>query len=270
MSTTSSGYDSSPHGSLSSLTSSEVFAEETQSLNDGGLRKSATLPRFDDMQEQVKHTGSSPIIPRSHSVTSMAHYMHELEMSGSTSQSDGKKPYPSFQQNGKSSSVSSLPGKVSPIPAPRKISRNIPPGTSPKTSPRELKAVSKDLERFNSEAENLDDDANQSSSDSPTDYESTESGVELNKRSLSPRERKATNPSKRSSKEVDESEDLLDRFRNSRLYRAVYSYVSSEDGEVSFDAGDEVEVIQRSDNGWWLVRTVNELGWGPSNFLTAC
>ena len=39
------------------------------------------------------------------------------------------------------------------------------------------------------------------------------------------------------------------------------------DGEVTFREGDEVEVIQRSENGWWLVRTSEELGWGPSNYL---
>ena len=52
-----------------------------------------------------------------------------------------------------------------------------------------------------------------------------------------------------------------------RFYRAMYSYNSQDDGEVAFREGDEVEVIQRSENGWWLVRTSEELGWGPSNFL---
>ena len=52
-----------------------------------------------------------------------------------------------------------------------------------------------------------------------------------------------------------------------RFYRAMYPYESAEDGEVAFREGDEVEVIRRSENGWWLVRTSEELGWGPSNFL---
>ena len=52
-----------------------------------------------------------------------------------------------------------------------------------------------------------------------------------------------------------------------RFYRAIYTYNSQEDGEVAFREGDEVEVIRRSENGWWLVRTSEELGWGPSNFL---
>jgi len=47
----------------------------------------------------------------------------------------------------------------------------------------------------------------------------------------------------------------------------MYTYNSQDDGEVAFREGDEVEVIQRSENGWWLVRTSEELGWGPSNFL---
>ena len=52
-----------------------------------------------------------------------------------------------------------------------------------------------------------------------------------------------------------------------RFYRAMYTYNSQDDGEVAFREGDEVEVIQRSENGWWLVRTPEKLGWGPSNFL---
>ena len=52
-----------------------------------------------------------------------------------------------------------------------------------------------------------------------------------------------------------------------RFYRAMYTYDSADDGEVAFREGDEVEVIQRSENGWWLVRTSEKVGWGPSNFL---
>jgi len=52
-----------------------------------------------------------------------------------------------------------------------------------------------------------------------------------------------------------------------RFYRAMYTYDSTDDGEVAFREGDEVEVIQRSENGWWLVRTSEKVGWGPSNFL---
>ena len=52
-----------------------------------------------------------------------------------------------------------------------------------------------------------------------------------------------------------------------RFYRAMYPYESEVDGEVAFREGDEVEVIQRSDSGWWLVRTSEKVGWGPSNFL---
>jgi len=52
-----------------------------------------------------------------------------------------------------------------------------------------------------------------------------------------------------------------------RFYRAMYTYDSTDDGEVAFREGDEVEVIQRSENGWWLLRTSETVGWGPSNFL---
>ncbi len=29
----------------------------------------------------------------------------------------------------------------------------------------------------------------------------------------------------------------------------------------------EVEVLEKSGNGWWLVRIKNELGWAPSTYL---
>lgn len=64
-----------------------------------------------------------------------------------------------------------------------------------------------------------------------------------------------------------QDENQKENIANSRLYRAMYTYISQEDGEVTFIEGDEVELIQQSENGWWLVRTSEELGWGPSNFL---
>ena len=51
------------------------------------------------------------------------------------------------------------------------------------------------------------------------------------------------------------------------FYRAMYSYESAGDGEVALREGDEVGVIQRSENGSWLVRTSEKVGWGPSNYL---
>lgn len=195
----SSGYESSPNGSLSSLVSSDVFAEE-QSTN--GIKKCATLPRFDNIEDNMPVSQPSPGMPRSKSVTSMEHYKNEMELSLNGISSTGKK---------------SSSGRSSPIPSKRKISTNRRSplaGSPPK--------------------------GRDSGSISPS--------------KMSPRE---------SSSEIENEENIA----NSRLYRAMHTYISQDDGEVTFNEGDEVEVIQKSENGWWLVRTSEELGWGPSNFL---
>jgi len=70
-----------------------------------------------------------------------------------------------------------------------------------------------------------------------------------------------------SNSEINNESDQNESTACQRFYRAMYSYDSAGDGEVAFREGDEVEVIQRSENGWWLVRTSEKVGWGPSNFL---
>ena len=195
----SSGYESSPSGSLSSLVSPDVFAEE-QSTN--VIKKCATLPRFDNIEANMPMSHPSNGMPRSKSVTSMEHYKNEMELS----------------LNGISSKVTkSSSGRSSPIPSKRKISTNRRSplaGSPPK--------------------------GRDSGSISPS--------------KMSPRE---------SNSEIENEENIA----NSRLYRAIHTYISQDDGEVTLTEGDEVEVIQKSENGWWLVRTSEELGWGPSNFL---
>ena len=50
-------------------------------------------------------------------------------------------------------------------------------------------------------------------------------------------------------------------------YQAIYTYISQEKNEISINEGDIVEVLQRCSNGWWLLVSNNQLGWGPSNYL---
>lgn len=38
------------------------------------------------------------------------------------------------------------------------------------------------------------------------------------------------------------------------MYRAVRNYTAKKEDEVSVHIGSVVEVLQRSDDGWWLVR----------------
>lgn len=51
------------------------------------------------------------------------------------------------------------------------------------------------------------------------------------------------------------------------LYHAVRNYTSENDDEVSMHIGSVVEVLQKSDNGWWLIRNKGKAGYVPSMYL---
>uniref|UniRef100_A0AAQ5YCS8 NADPH oxidase organizer 1b n=1 Tax=Amphiprion ocellaris TaxID=80972 RepID=A0AAQ5YCS8_AMPOC len=51
------------------------------------------------------------------------------------------------------------------------------------------------------------------------------------------------------------------------LYCAVKSYSTKKDDEVSVSIGTVVEVLRKSDNGWWLIRVNNKAGYIPSMYL---
>ena len=50
------------------------------------------------------------------------------------------------------------------------------------------------------------------------------------------------------------------------MYRAKYEFAGQE-GEMSLKKGEEVELVEENDNGWWLVKRGNEEGWAPYNYL---
>ena len=43
-------------------------------------------------------------------------------------------------------------------------------------------------------------------------------------------------------------------FTPGMLYNAVKNYKATKDDEITVAIGAVVEVLQKSDNGWWLVR----------------
>ncbi|MEQ2163079.1 hypothetical protein GOODEAATRI_026534 [Goodea atripinnis] len=53
---------------------------------------------------------------------------------------------------------------------------------------------------------------------------------------------------------VDEKFDVLIKDITGTLYQVVKSYSSTKDDEVSVDIGTVVEVLRKSENGWWLIR----------------
>jgi len=50
------------------------------------------------------------------------------------------------------------------------------------------------------------------------------------------------------------------------MYKAKYAFEGQE-GEISLQKDDVVELLQKDDNGWWLVSRDREEGWAPYNYL---
>ncbi|KAM9769456.1 LOW QUALITY PROTEIN: SH3 and PX domain-containing protein 2A-like [Menidia menidia] len=48
---------------------------------------------------------------------------------------------------------------------------------------------------------------------------------------------------------------------------AVATYERQENAEISLKAGETVDVIEKSESGWWFVSTAEEQGWVPATYL---
>nr|XP_015801187.2 NADPH oxidase organizer 1a [Nothobranchius furzeri] len=66
----------------------------------------------------------------------------------------------------------------------------------------------------------------------------------------------------------DVDEDEMDEIPNrGELYITVKGYKSTKVDEVSVNIGAVVEVLQKSENGWWLVRYNRKTGYIPTMYL---
>ncbi|XP_028827334.1 SH3 and PX domain-containing protein 2A isoform X3 [Denticeps clupeoides] len=52
-------------------------------------------------------------------------------------------------------------------------------------------------------------------------------------------------------------------------YVVVANYERQENSEISLQAGEVVDVIEKSESGWWFVSTTEEQGWVPATYLDA-
>ncbi|XP_034754235.1 SH3 and PX domain-containing protein 2A-like isoform X2 [Etheostoma cragini] len=52
-------------------------------------------------------------------------------------------------------------------------------------------------------------------------------------------------------------------------YVVVASYEKQEPAEISLQAGEVVDVIEKSESGWWFVSTSEEQGWVPATYLNS-
>ncbi|XP_063056350.1 SH3 and PX domain-containing protein 2A isoform X3 [Engraulis encrasicolus] len=50
-------------------------------------------------------------------------------------------------------------------------------------------------------------------------------------------------------------------------YVAVANYERQENSEISLQTGELVDVIEKSESGWWFVSTAEEQGWVPATYL---
>ncbi|OCF39805.1 myosin-1 [Kwoniella heveanensis CBS 569] len=50
------------------------------------------------------------------------------------------------------------------------------------------------------------------------------------------------------------------------MYKALYNF-AGQPGEMNLVKGEEVEVKEKDDNGWWMVVKNGQEGWAPSNYL---
>jgi len=50
------------------------------------------------------------------------------------------------------------------------------------------------------------------------------------------------------------------------MYRAKFRFEGQE-GEMSLEKGDEVELVSKGDDGWWLVKRDGVEAWAPYNYL---
>ncbi|XP_030636563.1 SH3 and PX domain-containing protein 2A [Chanos chanos] len=69
-------------------------------------------------------------------------------------------------------------------------------------------------------------------------------------------------PTKSEASGLDSSEPMV-----LEQYVAVASYERQENSEISLQAGETVDVIEKSESGWWFVSTAEEQGWVPATYL---
>ncbi|XP_074552424.1 uncharacterized protein gid4 [Halichoeres trimaculatus] len=65
----------------------------------------------------------------------------------------------------------------------------------------------------------------------------------------------------------DDEDELDGNPERGMLYCTVKSYKATKDDEITVPIGSVVEVLQKSDNGWWLIRYSGKAGYIPTMYL---
>ncbi|XP_024140127.1 NADPH oxidase organizer 1 [Oryzias melastigma] len=66
---------------------------------------------------------------------------------------------------------------------------------------------------------------------------------------------------------LDGEDEDDDGYLGGTLYCAVRSYSTKKNDEVSLSIGSVVEVLRKSDDGWWLIRFSGKVGYIPAMYL---
>lgn len=96
----------------------------------------------------------------------------------------------------------------------------------------------------------------------------TNEGVEIEDEGNS--EDKDQNNNEGDDEDKDEGQEYTENIPElvSKRFYATGAYEKEEDKEVNLRENAEVELLEESEGGWWLVRTSSHsVGWAPSNFL---
>ncbi|KAK2833524.1 hypothetical protein Q5P01_017413 [Channa striata] len=67
--------------------------------------------------------------------------------------------------------------------------------------------------------------------------------------------------------EDGDEDDIDETFERGMRYSAVKSYKATKDDEITVNIGAVVELLQKSDSGWWLVRYNGKAGYIPAMYL---
>ncbi|XP_072299506.1 NADPH oxidase organizer 1a [Eucyclogobius newberryi] len=67
--------------------------------------------------------------------------------------------------------------------------------------------------------------------------------------------------------EDDNGDEIEEPTERGTLYTAIKKYKATKDDEISVVMGAVVEILQKTDNGWWLVRYKETAGYIPSVYL---
>lgn len=78
------------------------------------------------------------------------------------------------------------------------------------------------------------------------------------------------NPNSDNERKKKATFDTASKISEPRLgeqYRAIADYTKEDKWDLNLKAGTEVEVIEKTESGWWFVHVQDQQGWVPSTYL---